>query len=73
MTSSKWQLLHYFIVYVFLTSFKKSRRNNQIFEDLVSFFIRFNKNAKFSIIFFSKIENFGNKLSLNYSLNVIKN
>ena len=33
MTSSKWQLLPYFIVYLFHRSFEKSRKNNPMFED----------------------------------------
>ena len=41
MTSSKWQLFPYFIVYVFHKSIEKSRRNNQ------GLVIGFDKNPNF--------------------------
>ena len=45
MTSSKWQLLPYFIVYLFHRSFEKSRKNNPMFEDFgfIFFFFFFQK------------------------------
>ena len=46
MTSSKWQLLPYFIVYLFHRSFEKSRKNNPMFEDF-GFIFFFFKNIKF--------------------------
>lgn len=43
MTSSKWQLLPYFIVYLFHRSFEKSRKNNPMFEDFGFIFFFFQK------------------------------
>ena len=43
MTSSKWQLLPYFIVYLFHRSFEKSRKNNPMFEDFGFTFFFFQK------------------------------
>ena len=43
MTSSIWQLLPYFIVYLFHRSFEKSRKNNPMFEDFGFIFFFFQK------------------------------
>ena len=69
MTPSKWKLFPYFIVYGFHRSFEKSQKNNQMFQDFVSFFVKFDKKSKIFIkIVFSKIKHFRDNSSRNYGL-----